>query len=117
MKRDLKEIISEYASLAEEHSFLNSFDEKEVKKANSIAKKILNAADLIDVLNGSSEFEKLLEHKNSGVRSWVVFNLIERMNSNEKQVEKALSVIEKIAKSDSLDSAGAQLWLENWMKR
>jgi len=36
------------------------------------------------------------------------------MNPNQETVNKALEEIRKIAKSDSLDAFGAELWLNNW---
>ena len=109
-------MIQEYINLTELHSTLDAFDSGNIKKMNKIANKILKLADTIFKANGRSEFQKILKHKNRSIRSWAAFNLIERMEPDESVTNEAMRVIEELAKSDSLDAPGAQLWLKNWKK-
>jgi hypothetical protein len=115
-EKDIRNVIDEYVSLAEQHSSMDSFDPSTTKKMNRIANKILKLADKIYQTGGQDEFKKVLKHENRGVRTWGAFNFIERMKSDQETLKEALDIIEEISKSESIDAPGAELWLKNWNK-
>ena len=111
---DNSELTKEYIELAKFHSSVDSFDLANTKKINKAANRMIEIAELVALQHGTEKFAELLDHEEVGVRTWASFNLIERMNPNQETVNKALEEIRKIAKSDSLDAFGAELWLKNW---
>jgi len=113
----ISELINEYIQQAIFHSSSDSFDPKLTKKINKAADRMIEIAEMISNQNGTDEFSNLLDHPESGVRTWASFNIIERMNPNQSSISKAIMNIEELAKSDSVDAFGAELWLKDWKNK
>jgi hypothetical protein len=113
-KNRTSQLIQEYVDLAVFHGSANSLGSVEVETLNKAAKRMLKIAEKVSGLSGTQEFSKLLEHPNFSVRSWAAFNLIERMDSDQTVIDRALAVIRKVAKSETVTAIGAELWLQNY---
>lgn len=84
------------------------------KHANRIRKIATNIAQKHPELK--EQFFLLIKNTNSSVRIWAAHHILEVMNYNEDEQEKALDIIKQKAQEDSVEGRGNQMWLKNWQK-
>ena len=117
MAETIDELLREYVEKVLFHSNADSSDPKQTKAINKAADRMIEIAELVASKNGTSDFVQLLNHQEKAVRSWAAFHVIERMNPDQETINKALGEIKSIAKSDSMEAFGAELWLKDWNRK
>ena len=115
-------LIDQYIKAFEEtHLELNDYSNKSyVKRANRAATKMRKIASQIN--NSYPElkdkFNKLLDAKEIGLDRYVAHHILELMNYEMNVQNRAISIIEDVARSDELvNSLGNLMWLIDWYNK
>lgn len=110
------ELIIEYKNCIKVTSTTNYSDINSVKKSNKAVNRMIEISKLID-LNYSSrinDFAELLKCNDIKTDLWVAHHMLENMNYTRELEQKALDIIIKYSKEDSVDGLGNSIWLKEW---
>lgn len=94
-------------------------DKSSVKKSNKAVKRMIEISKLIS-LNYSSrinDFAEFLKCTDMKTDLWAAHHILENMNYPHELEQKALYIIIKYSKEESIDGLGNKMWLKNWNDR
>lgn len=111
-------LINEYIENAKIQLNIEYGDKNSVKRGNKAIEKMIKISKKINVEFSERiiDFSKLLEMKEDRIDIWVAHHLLENMNYTKEIERKAISVIERYSKEDSIEGLGNRMWLAKWNK-
>ncbi len=90
-----------------------------MKKSNKAVHKMIKISKYINSEYPLRiyEFAELLDDDGYKTDAWVAHHILENMNYPLDIEDKALKVIIKYSKEDTIHGLGNRIWLENWYKK
>ena len=118
-KQSFDELRDEYLNCTKIISQIDYGDKSSVKKCNRAVDKMINISKCINEEYPSKiyEFAELMTRNDLRIDAWVAHHILENMDYPSELETKALEVIIKYSKEDSVEGLGERIWLEQWNKR
>jgi predicted urease superfamily metal-dependent hydrolase len=118
-KRSFEELMDEYLNGINIISQIDYGNRSSVKKCNRVVDKMINISKCIneDYLSRIYEFAELLTRHDLRIDVWVAHHILENMDYPSDLDNKAVEVIIKYSKEDSVEGLGERIGLEQWYKR
>ena len=115
---DLGPLIEEYVSCARECLLTNYESRVSVRAGNRAADRLRSIAKAIAARGprATEGFSLLLSDPDAPQASWAAHHLLELMNPDESQEERALAIITALAEGQTAYALGTRMWLENWRR-
>lgn len=113
------ELIIEYKNCIRVTSTTNYDDKNSIKKSNTAVKKMIEISKLIDSSYSSriNDFAELLKCNDIKTDLWVAHHILENINYTRELEQKALDIIIKYLKENSVDGLGNSIWLKEWYEK
>ena len=115
---DLGPLLEEYVSFAREHRLTNYGSRVSVRAGNHAADRLRSIAKAIAARGprATEAFSHLLSDPDAPQASWAAHHLLELMNPDESQLERALAILTALAEGPTAYALGTRIWLENWRR-
>ncbi len=113
-------LIQEYIELTKNCASTDYGDKKSVRLHNKSVDRMYEIAEKIgyeQTTETIDDFAKLLNITDNKTNIWAATHLLERIPADKKVEEKALSIIQQVAKGESSESMGFKIWLENYNEK
>lgn len=113
----IDELINEYKTLPK-ICFQTDYSNKKSVRANN--KAVTRMYEIVETINkkfdiiGTEQFQKLLDTTDYKTNIWVAIHLLEKLEPDQINKTKALSIINQIAKSNDPDAFAFNQWLKDW---
>ena len=110
---DYDKLIEEYKKLPQICEQIDYSDKKSVRANKKAVKRMYEIVGLISISDSARlEFIKLLDIKDYKIDLWSATHIIEKLNPDITIKQKALSIIEEVAKGEDSLAFGYQMWLK-----
>ena len=114
---DIESLIEDYKRQTKICHATDYVEMDSVKRNNKAVDRMYEIVELISKRNNSSEiekFSKLLKDNENRTNLWSSVHLLEKLNSDKRTKKEALKIIKKVAKGESAEAMGFQLWLKEY---
>lgn len=113
-----EKLIDEYKECAHVHYNIDYADENSVICGNNAVKTMIDIAKSINNMYPEKieEFSFLLFNDKDEIDIWVAHHILEYMNYTSAMEHKALSIIKKYARKNTIEGLGNRMWLKEWQK-
>ena len=113
---DVEQLIHEYRTCAAAHYEPNDGSSGWIQRVNHAADRMITIARHIAGTgpDGITRFATLLDRDDPHVAGWAAHHLLDFMSPDDATRTAALSIIERAAQSNTVESLGEKTWLENW---
>lgn len=113
------EIIDTYLECAKIHFDIDYADKGSVKRGNKAVTTMIGIAKIINEKYSEriEDFSTLLNNTSNRVDIWVAHHILEHMNYSNSLEKRALAVIKKYSKQNTVNGLGNRMWLDEWKKK
>ena len=113
----LKELIDEYKTLPNICLQIDYSDKKSVSANNKAVDRMYQIVSILHLefhQEGLEAFQKLLDINENEINIWAATHLLEKLNPDKINEDKALKIIEKIVLGSSIEARGYSYWIKAW---
>jgi hypothetical protein len=117
---EIDKLIAEYKEQAAICAKTDYADKKSVRQNNKAVDRMYAIVTTIDRNfgpDGIVKFQELLDVKENNIDLWSATHLLERLKVETSIEEKALTIIETVAKGKGVEALGYQYWLKDWYEK
>lgn len=117
---EIDKLIAEYKEQAAICAKTDYADKKSVRQNNKAVDRMYAIVTTIDRNfgpDGIVKFQELLDVKEYNIDLWSATHLLERLKVEKSIEEKALTIIETVAKGKGVEALGYQYWLKDWYEK
>jgi len=117
---EIDKLIEEYKVQAAVCAQTDFAVKKSVRQNNKAVDRMYAIVATIDTnfgLDGIGKFQELLDIKENNTDLWTATHLLERLKVEKPIEEKALIIIETVAKGKGVEALGYQYWLKKWYEQ
>lgn len=117
---EIDKLIVEYKEQAAICAKTDYADKKSVRQNNKAVDRMYAIVATIDRdfgPDGVAKFQVLLDIKENNIDLWTATHLLERLKVEKSTEQKALTIIETVAKGIGVEALGYQYWLKKWYEQ